>query len=158
MNDPKQLMNRLVEELWNSRRLDVADAIFSPNCVTHQLRSGLAIDAVPSGPHDIKVDITQWTASFPDLWVRIEQMWCEGDRVVMQLLMEGTHKGTWMGITASGRKVQIRMFTAHRVMQGRIVEGWFLVEWLGVFQQLGAVPDTSALVATRHREEERKPL
>ena len=34
MDDPKQLVNRFVEELWNERRLDVADAIFAKNCVT----------------------------------------------------------------------------------------------------------------------------
>jgi hypothetical protein len=35
MDDPKQLVNRFVEELWNERRLDVADAIFAKDCVTH---------------------------------------------------------------------------------------------------------------------------
>jgi len=29
MDDPKQLVNRFVEQLWNERRLDVADAIFA---------------------------------------------------------------------------------------------------------------------------------
>jgi hypothetical protein len=29
MDDPKQLINRFVEELWNERRLEVADAIFA---------------------------------------------------------------------------------------------------------------------------------
>lgn len=152
MNDPKQLMNRFVEELWNGRRLDVADAIFSPHCVTHQLHSGMPVDAVPRSPQDVKVDITQWTASFPDLWFSIEQMLCEGDRVVMQLLMEGTHQGEWMGIPASGRKIQIRTITIHRISQGRIIEDWFLVDWLGVFQQLEIVPDTLALVGSDRHE------
>src|SRR5438445_13158831 len=48
MDDPKQLISRFVEELWNERRLDVADAIFAKDCVTHQLRSGVPADAVPS--------------------------------------------------------------------------------------------------------------
>jgi len=34
MDDPKQLVNRFVEELWNERRLDLADAIFAKDCVT----------------------------------------------------------------------------------------------------------------------------
>jgi predicted ester cyclase len=38
-------------------------------------------------------------------------MLSEGDRVVMQLLMEGTHQGAWLGIPASGKKMQRRMFT-----------------------------------------------
>ena len=50
MDDPKQLINRFVEELWNERRLDVADAIFAKDCVTHQLRSGVPVDAVPRAP------------------------------------------------------------------------------------------------------------
>ena len=28
MDDPKQLINRLVEELWIERRLELADAVF----------------------------------------------------------------------------------------------------------------------------------
>jgi steroid delta-isomerase-like uncharacterized protein len=152
MDDPKQLINRFVEELWNERRLDVADAIFAKDCVTHQLRSGVPADAVPRGPHAIKEHVTSWIASFPDLHFSIEQMLSEGDRVVMQLLMEGTHQGPWLGIPASGNKMQIRMFTVHRVVQGKIVEDWVLVESLGVFQQLGIVPDTADLVGNFLRQ------
>ncbi len=146
MHDPKQLISRFVEELWNERRLDVADAIFANDCVTHQLRSGLPADAVPRGPEAIKEHVASWIASFPDLRFSIEQILSEGDRVVMQLLVEGTHQGPWLGIPASGKKLQIRMFTVHRVVQGKIVEDWVLVDSLGVFQQLGVVANTADLV------------
>jgi steroid delta-isomerase-like uncharacterized protein len=146
MNDPKQLISRFVEELWNERRLDVADAIFADDCVTHQLRSGVPMDAVPRGPQAIKDHVKAWIANFPDLRFSIEQMLSEGDRVVTQLLMEGTHQGPWLGIPPSGKKMQIRMFTVHRIAQGKIVEDWVLVESLGLFQQLGILPDTAALV------------
>jgi predicted ester cyclase len=72
---------------------------------------------------------------------------------VMQLLMEGTHQGPWLGIPASGKKMQIRMFTIHRVVQGKIVEDWVLVESLGIFQQLGVVPDTANLVGNFLRQQ-----
>jgi predicted ester cyclase len=80
-------------------------------------------------------------------------MLSEGDRVVMQLLMEGTHQGAWLGIPASGKKMQIRMFTVHRVVEGKIVEDWVLVESLGVFQQLGVVPNTADLVGNFLRQQ-----
>ncbi|MGH9582473.1 MAG: ester cyclase [Bryobacteraceae bacterium] len=153
MDDPKQLINRFVEELWNERRLDVADAIFAKDCVTHQLRSGVPEDAVPRGPQAIKEHVTSWIASFPDLHFRIEQMLSEGDRVATQLLMEGTHQGSWLGIPASGKKIQIRMFTVHRVVHGKIVEDSVLVESLGVLQQLGVVPDTAALLSNFLRQQ-----
>jgi steroid delta-isomerase-like uncharacterized protein len=146
MDDPKQLINKFVEELWNERRLEVADAIFAKDCVTHQLRSGVPVDAIPRGPQAIKEHVAGWIASFPDLRFSIEQMLSEGDRVMTQLLMEGTHLGAWLGIPASGKKMQIRMFTVHRVVRGKIAEDWVLVESLGVFQQLGVVPNTADLV------------
>jgi hypothetical protein len=52
----------------------------------------------------IKEHVTGWIASFPDLRFSIEQMLSEGDRVAMQLLMEGTHQGAWPGIPASGKE------------------------------------------------------
>ena len=153
MDDPKHVVSRFVEELWNERQLDVADAIFAKDCVTHQLRSGVPVEAVPRGPQAIKEHVTGWIASFPDLHFSIEQMLSEGDRVAMQMLMEGTHQGTWMGIPASGKKMQIRMFTVHRVVQGKIVEDWVQVESLGLFQQLGVVPDTADLVGNFLRQQ-----
>jgi steroid delta-isomerase-like uncharacterized protein len=153
MNDPKKVMNRFVEELWNERRLEVADAIFAKDCVTHQLRSGVPTDAVPRGPQAMKEHVAGWIASFPDLHFSIEQMLGEGDRVVMQLLMEGTHQGAWLGIPASGKKVQIRMFTVHHIVEDKIVEDWVLVESLGLFQQLGLVPNTADLVCNFLRQQ-----
>lgn len=153
MDDPKDLIRRFVEELWNERRLDVADAIFAKDCVTHQLRSGEPADGVPRGPQAIKEHVMGWIASFPDLRFNIEQMLSEGDRVAMQLLMEGTHQGPWLGIPASGKKMQIRMFTIHRVVQGKIVEDWVLVESLGLFQQVGVLPNTADLVGNFLRQQ-----
>ena len=152
MDDPKQVINRFVEELWNQRRLDTADAIFAKDCVTHQLRSGAPIDTVPRGPEEIKEHVAGWVASFPDFRFIVEQMLSEGDRVVTQLLMEGTHQGAWMGIHPIGKKMQIRMFNVHRVVQGKIIEDWVLVEALGLFQQLGVVPNTADLVGNFLRQ------
>jgi steroid delta-isomerase-like uncharacterized protein len=153
MDDPRPLIHKFVEELWNERRLDVADSIFADDCVTHQLRSGVPTDAVPRGPQAIKEHVAGWIASFPDLRFSVEQILSEGDRVMMQLLMEGTRQGAWLGIPASRKKIQIRMFTVHRILKGKIVEDWVLVESLGIFQQLGLVPNTADLVGNFLRQQ-----
>ena len=146
MDDPVRVITRFVAELWNERRLEVADAIFVEDCVTHQLRSGLPDEAAPRGPEALKEHVSGWIAGFPDLRMRVEQMVSEGDRVAAQLVMEGTHQGTWLGIPATGKRLQIRLFTFHRVVEGKIVEDWVLVESLGVFQQLGIVPDPAEML------------
>ena len=146
MDPAKQIIQRFVEELWNARRLDVADQIFSEDCVTHQLRSGVSAEPARRGPQAMKEHVSGWLMSFPDLHFSIEQTISERDHVVSQLVMEGTHQGAWMGISPTGKKLQIRMITIHRIANGKIAEDWVLVESLGFFQQLGVLPDTAELI------------
>ena len=146
MDPAKHVIERFVEELWNARRLDVADEIFSEDCVSHQLRSGVSAEAAPRGPQAVKEHVSGWLTSFPDLRFNIEQMIAERDRVVSQLMMEGTQQGTWMGISPTGKRLQIRMITIHRIANGKIAEDWVLVESLGLFQQLGVLPTTAELI------------
>jgi predicted ester cyclase len=153
MESAKHIIQRFVDELWNARRLDVADQIFSEGCVTHQLRSGVAAEPAPRGPQAMKEHVSGWLVSLPDLRFKVEQIISEGDRVVSQLVMEGTHEGEWMGIAPTNKKVQIRMITIHRVANGKIVEDWVLVESLGFFQQLGMIPDAAELIGTFTRRD-----
>ena len=95
----------------------------------------------------MKEHVSGWLASFPDLRFNIEQMIAESDRVVSQLVMDGTHQGTWMGIPPTGKRLHIRMITIHRIANSKIAEGWVLVvESLGFLQQLGVLPSTAELI------------
>jgi len=147
MEPAQYIIKRFVEELWNARRLDVADQIFSEHCVTHQLRSGVLAAPAHRGPQEMKEHVSGWLKSFPDLRFNIEQMITERDRVMSQLMMEGTHQGIWMGISPTGKRVQIRMITIHRIASGKIAEDWVLVESLGFFEQLGVLPSTAELIS-----------
>lgn len=147
MESNKQIVKNFVELLWNQRNLELADSIFATDCHTHQLRSGAPVTSVPRGPQAIKTHVSEWLSGFPDLHVTIEQMVAEGDRVLSQLAMDGSHTGPWLGIPPTGKRLNIRMMTIHRIQGGKIIEDWVLVESLGLFQQLGAVPATSNFLA-----------
>jgi predicted ester cyclase len=79
MEPAKHIIKGFVEELWNARRLDVADQIFSEDCVTHQLRSGVLAEPARRGPQAVKEHVSGWLMSFPDLRFKIEQMIAEPD-------------------------------------------------------------------------------
>lgn len=147
MDDNKGVIAAFFEQVWNQRKLELADTIFARNCHTHQLRSGASLDPLPRGPEAIKSHISEWVTGFPDLRFTIERMLAEGDRVLTQLVMDGTHSGPWRGIPPTGKHVEIRMMTIHRLQDGRIIEDWVLVESLGVFQQLGVLPSTTDFLA-----------
>jgi predicted ester cyclase len=153
MEDNKRLVSMFVEKLWNERKLELADTIFDENCHTHQLRSGSPAVSIPRGPAAIKTHVAEWLSAFPDLRFVIEQIFAEGDRVFSLLAMEGTQSGQWLGIPPTGKRVNIRMVTIHRIQSGRIIEDWVLVESLGLFQQLGALPPTKDFLAEFSRRE-----
>ncbi|HEX8180706.1 MAG TPA: ester cyclase [Pyrinomonadaceae bacterium] len=144
--ESKTVARRFIEELWNARRLELADELFAPDCVTHQLRSGEADASAPRTPDMVKRHVASWLAAFPDLRFDIEQMIAEADMVVTRCTMRGTHSATWLGVAPTGREVSVRMFISQRIAGGRIVEDWVLVESLGLFQQLGLVPPREELL------------
>ena len=143
----KAIVRRFIEELWNNRNLDLADEIFAADCITHQLRSGAELATAPRSPKVVKKHVTEWLVGFPDLRFTIEQMIAEADQVVARMMIQGTHTGVWLGVAPTGKQVDIRMITIHRIANGKIAEDWVLVESLGFFQQLGLIPATQEIMA-----------
>jgi predicted ester cyclase len=143
----KAIVLRFYEELWNNRNLSIADEIISPNCVTHQLQSGAVSVGVPRGPEAVKHHVSEWLTGFPDLHFAVEQMVAEEDRVVSQSIMQATHTGAWLGVAPTNKEVSIRLIVTQRIIDGKIVEDWVLVEALGFFQALGLLPPTQEIIS-----------
>jgi predicted ester cyclase len=141
----KSIVKRLIEEMWNQRKLELADELFAADCVTHQLRSGEEPAGVPRSADSVKREATTWLTGFPDLEFVSEQMIAADDRVVSHCTMRGTHSGPWIGISPTGRKVNVPIITIHRIAAGKIAEDWVLVGSLMLFQQLGVVPQTEEI-------------
>ena len=138
-NDNLAIVQRFVDELWNGRKLDTADEIFAPDCITHQLTSGEPVTSAPRDPETLKQHVRDWVNAFPDLQFTIQQTLASEDRVASHMTMRGTHSGTWMGVSPSGKQISIQMMVIHRIEGRKIVEDWVLVDSLGFFQQLGIV-------------------
>lgn len=53
---------------------------------------------------------------------------------------EATHSGEFMGIAATGKRVEIRYMDFWKVVDGKIVDNWVMVDFPYVMQQLGVDP------------------
>lgn len=53
---------------------------------------------------------------------------------------EAVHSGEFMGIAATGKRVEIRYMDFWKVEEGKIVDNWVMVDFPYVMQQLGADP------------------
>ena len=143
----KEIVRRFFDELWNARRLEIADELFAAECITHQLRSGELNTAAPRSAQHMREHLTGWFAALPDIQVTIEHMLAEGDLVFTSTIFEGTHLGEWAGVPPTGKHVSIRSMVVHRIAEGKICEDWVLTESLGFLQQLGVAPATADMLA-----------
>ena len=75
-------------------------------------------------------------AAFPDMKVRIERWIEQGDVIVTEEVMEGTHKGTFAGLSATGRRVKLPICHVTRIVDGRIVERVAYHDTAGILRQL----------------------
>lgn len=148
----KQIARRFIDELWNGRRLEIADKLFAAECITHQLWSVQPNTTAPRSPEHMREHVAGWLAAFPDLQVTIEHMLAEGDFVFTSTVLEGTHLGAWAGVPPTGKHVSIRSMVVHRIVDGKICEDWVLAESLGFLQQLGVAPATADMLAKAARK------
>jgi steroid delta-isomerase-like uncharacterized protein len=132
--DNKNVVRRVFEDAFNKNDLTVLDELVTPRVVYHNAPPGLA-----SGIEGYRQLLTMWRTAFPDAHVTIEDMIGEADKVVTRFTGRGTHKGDFMGIAPTGKRVEVTAITVMRLEGGKVTDEWEQVDMLGIMQQLGAV-------------------
>jgi steroid delta-isomerase-like uncharacterized protein len=78
--------------------------------------------------------------AFPDLRTAEADSVKEGDKVAFRWLLSGTHEGEFMGVAATGRRVEVMGMDIVRVADGEIVEHWGEFDAMGLLRQIGVIP------------------
>jgi steroid delta-isomerase-like uncharacterized protein len=97
----------------------------------------LPAQSKPWGVDDVLQNIREFYVAFPDSTHAIDDLIAEGDKVVVRLVQDGTHRATFRGVPATGRKTNVAAIHILRIESGRIKEFWALEDTLGQMQQLG---------------------
>jgi steroid delta-isomerase-like uncharacterized protein len=131
----KRAMSRFVEFINTaSEQLAVElisqDAVFYVPGRTDPLRG-------PAGYLEI---IGMMRGGFPDVQWTLEELIAEGDKVAARFTTRGTHQGTFFGVPATGKKIKIQAMNFYRLSGGQFVEERGQPDFLGLLQQIGAVP------------------
>ena len=128
----KALIRRLFDEVLNGGRLDMLDQLVGAGYVEHNP----APEQV-AGAAGIRSKIHALQAAFPDLRFVLEELIGEGAIVAARYHWQGTHKGSFLGIAPTGRKLLVRGMDFYRFEGGRLVEHWDNVDEFGMLTQLG---------------------
>ena len=86
-----------------------------------------------------------YIAAFPDLRMVPEDVIASGDKVVARVRVTGTHKGAFMGVSPTGRRIEVQLIDIIRFGDDeRAREHWGVFDQFAMLQQLGAIPATPA--------------
>ena len=129
-----QLMRRWFQEVWNEGRVQTVYELLSPDGVATGQRGG---DKEIRGPEEFVKFVREIRGAFPDIHVKVEDVFGAGDKVVLRWSATMTHTGDGLGLPASGRTVRSRGITIARIVDGKVVEGWDNWDQLGMLEQIG---------------------
>jgi len=125
---------RKLTEAFNKKNLAILDELIAPDYVdhTHQLR----------GLENVKQFFTMLIKGFPDFQFTIEDMIAEGDKVWVRFKETGTHKGEYLGLAPTGKKITETAVHNFRIVNGKVVEDFSVSDDLAFYKQLGVIEPT----------------
>ena len=127
----KEVARRVIDEVFNNKNMSVLSELVSPNYVYH----GAFGDA--KGPEGLSEIISAYHNAFPDIHATIDEMVAEGNTVASRISIQGTFKGEMMGITPTGRKLNLVEGVFIHFEDGKEVETFPFSDGITFFQQLG---------------------
>jgi len=87
--------------------------------------------------------------AFPDAKVVIHDLVAEGDKVVAYKSYEGTHKGEFMGIPATGKSISFKVMEIIRLQDGKYIDHWAVADAMGLLHQLKSDPVAAPTESSR---------
>jgi steroid delta-isomerase-like uncharacterized protein len=127
--------------LWSRGDVGLVDELFTEDVV-----AVFPGPTVVEGREALKAFVQDHRAAFPDWTESVESIVIEGDRAASRWTSTGTHEGRFMGIPATGRRVEIDEAAFYRLRDGRIAEYHAFPDTMALRAQLtapeaGAAPD-----------------
>jgi predicted ester cyclase len=132
--DNKLLVRRYYEEVVNTGNVNELANFISPDYteVYRNVRHAVGLEGA-------KQHVLGVRQTYPDLRLTVEQQIAEGDWVVTRVTARGTHRGVWLGMTPTGKAVEMTAVNLDRVVDGRIVEHGGAANLLEPLLEIGAI-------------------
>src|SRR5438132_6012856 len=82
------------------------------------------VNANVIGRANVSRGMVQLREAFPDLRRTIDDLIADGDKVVARTTFRGTHRGAFLGLPPTGRRVSWSSITIYRIVNGQVAEEW----------------------------------
>jgi steroid delta-isomerase-like uncharacterized protein len=99
----------------------------------------LVVNDVPMERATVTTQFEPVVAAFPDWHWKVRHQVVDDDYIVLHFDVTGTHRGTFQGIEATGRRIAIKQFTLYQVEGDQFTAVWDLADMDEVVRQIAAV-------------------
>jgi GrpB-like predicted nucleotidyltransferase (UPF0157 family)/predicted ester cyclase len=133
----RAVVQRLFDEVWNGRQLEVVDELYAPDVVVdYRPYAPLA-----TGPESIRASVERaWTA-FPDYHEELLSTVAQGWRVAVHMQITGTQSGQWGALPPTGKRLEFEEIVLLDFDdRGRVVHQRGIVDNLNALRQAGVIP------------------
>lgn len=115
--DSKDIIREFYEEVITNNQLDrIGDYIAADSVVR------MGNDIFPLGVKGMQEHLIATKHTYPDYSMKIIKQYQDGDYVISEFIMTGTHEGEWIGIKPTHETLQFSGVDIDKVENGKIVE------------------------------------
>jgi len=133
--DAKSLVRQFYDAV-GAGNFSVIDELVADDFVDREVFPGLEANR-----EGVKQFFAMVRSAFPDLRMEVREMLADDDLVAVRVIATGTHEGEFMGMSSSGRRIEVQVFDLFRIRDGQVTEHWGLMDAMTMMQQLGGVPE-----------------
>ena len=132
MLNARETANKLIEA-WNNRDWDFIRESLHPE-TTLVTPDGQEIRGVEGCLDEGWKD---HAAGFPDGRLEITNSYDDGEVAITELVLRGTHGGTWAGIAPTQKKIEVGWCNVMKFKDGKLLSDRDYVDIQTIFSQLG---------------------
>jgi steroid delta-isomerase-like uncharacterized protein len=131
----KKFMNYFIEEVINKKNLNAANDLVSDDFTEHVPFPGQG-----PGREGLKFVLNSMFTGFPDMNWTVNEQIAEAEKIVTRFTWTGTHKGVFMGIPPTNKRVEVWGVVIDVVRNSLFSESRIIMDTIGLLQQLGVMP------------------
>ena len=115
--DNKKVVKDFYEIVVSQNLLEQVKEYVSEECLVRTGEQSILI-----GVEGMKHHLLDVKKTYPDYTMRIIRQYCDGDYVISEFVMEGTHEGEWLGMKPTNKRLSFTGVNIDKMVKGKMVE------------------------------------
>lgn len=115
--EKKDIVKYFYETIVSENLLEELPQFIAEDCVVK-----VGEQTIPVGIDGMKQHLVDVKKTYPDYTMKILKQYADGDYVISEFIMEGTHEGEWIGIKPTHKRLSFTGVDIDKVVDGKIAE------------------------------------